>query len=106
MCESEIDEKNYVQIILSIASIIDERYKVNESGVIELRDPYCKYCNSVHFERKGFNWRTICLEDGLPIRVKVKRYRCKRCRIQYQTEFPNLYERFCYFSVNFKKKNT
>ena len=101
--EKEIDTKNYVQIILPIASIIDERYQVNEKGVIEECHPYCKHCHSTSHVRKGYNWRNICLEKGILIRVKVKRFMCKCCRRHYQTEFPNLYEKFCNFSVDFKK---
>ena len=101
--EKELDSKNFVQIILPIASIIDNRYQVNEQGIIEERNPYCKYCHSSNFARKGFNWRTICLEKGILIRVKVKRYRCKCCRRYYQTEFPDLYEKYYNFSENFKK---
>lgn len=62
--EVEEDRKNFVQIILPIASIIDNRYQVNEEGVIEERHPYCKHCHSSSFQRKGYNWRTICLEKG------------------------------------------
>lgn len=103
LVENEIDTKNYVQVILPIASIIDERYQVNEKGIIEEHHPYCKHCNSSSHIRKGFNWRTICLEPGILIRVKVKRYLCKCCRRSYQTEFPDFYEKFCNFSVDFKK---
>ena len=101
--EVEEDRKNFVQIILPIASIIDNRYQVNEEGVIEERHPYCKHCHSSSFQRKGYNWRTICLEKGILIRVKVKRYKCKCCRRLYQTEFSNLYEKFHNYSENFKK---
>ena len=101
--EKEVDSKNLVQIILPIASILDNRYQVNEDGIIEERHPYCKHCHSSNFIRKGFNWRTICLEKGILIRVKVKRYQCKCCRRYYQTEFPDLYEKYYNFSENFKK---
>ena len=43
------------------------------------------------------------LEVGIFIRVKIKRYLCKRCRLNYQTEFPDLYEKYCTFSIKFKK---
>ena len=72
--EKEVDSENIVQIILPIASIIDNRYQVNEQGIIEEIHPYCKHCHSSNFVRKCFNWRTICLEKGILIRVKVKRY--------------------------------
>ena len=101
--EVEEDTKNYVQIILPIASIIDNRYQVNEDGVIEEHHSYCKHCHSSNFIKKGYNWRTICLEKGILIRVKVKRYKCKCCRRFYQTEFPNLYEKYHNYSENFKK---
>ena len=101
--EKEISEDNAMQIILPIASVINEKYFVNEDGVIEERDPYCKHCNSHHFIRKGYNWKTICLEVGIFIRVKIKRYLCKRCRLNYQTEFPDLYEKYCTFSIKFKE---
>lgn len=102
-CEKDFDEKTTVQIILPIASIIDKRFQVNDEGIIEERDPYCKHCNSHHFIKKGHNWRTICLEIGIFIRVKVKRYQCKRCRLNYQVEFPDSYEKYYTFSVRFQE---
>ena len=101
--EKEIDTKNYVQIILPIASVLDERFFVNDEGIIEERNPYCGHCHSHHFIRKGFNWRTICLEIGVFIRVRVKRYQCKRCRLNYQVEFSDLYEKYYTVSVKFKE---
>ena len=101
--EKEIGEDNTMQIILPIASVINEKYFVNEEGIIEERDPYCKHCNSHHFIRKGYNWKTICLEVGIFIRVKIKRYLCKRCQLNYQTEFPDLYEKYYTFSIKFKE---
>ena len=99
----EIDKKDTVQIILPIASILNEKYLVNDEGIIEERNPYCKHCHSHHFIRKGYNWKTISLEIGIFIRVKVKRYRCKRCRLNYQVEFPDLYEKYYTFSIKFKE---
>ena len=58
--EKEIDGDNSMQIILPIRSVINEKYFVNDKGIIEERDPYCKHCNSHHFVRKGYNWKTIC----------------------------------------------
>ena len=28
---------------------------------------------------------------------------CKRCRLNYQTEFPDSYEKYCTFSIKFKE---
>ena len=53
--EKEIDGDNSMQIILPIRSVINEKYFVNDKGIIEERD-----CNSHHFVRKGYNWKTIC----------------------------------------------
>lgn len=103
LVEKEIDEINTIQIILPIRAVINEKYFVNENGVIEERNPYCKHCNSHHFVKKGYNWKTICLEIGIFIRVKIKRYQCKRCRLNYQTEFPDSYEKYCTFSIKFKE---
>ena len=103
LVKKEIDADNTIQIILPIASIINEKYFVNEDGVIEERNPYCKHCNSHHFIKKGYNWKIICLEIGIFVRVKIKRYQCKRCRLYYQTEFPDLYEKYCTFSIRFKQ---
>lgn len=102
--EKDFDEKETIQIILPIASIINEKYLINDEGIIELRNPYCNHCNSSKFIRKGYNEKNICLEPGIIIRVKVKRYQCKRCRIHYQVFFPDQYEPYCNFSVDFKKR--
>ena len=84
LVKKEIDDDNTMQIILPIESVINEKYFVNADGVIEERNPYCKHCNSHHFVKKGYNWKIICLEIGIFLRVKVKRYKCKRCRLNYQ----------------------
>ena len=101
--EKDMDKDNTMQIILPIESIINDKYFVNKKGIIEERNPYCKHCNSSHFIRKGYNWKTICLEIGIFLRVKVKRYKCKRCRLNYQVEFPDLYEKYCTFSIKFRE---
>ena len=54
--QKEIDENNRMQAILPIASIINEKYFVNEEEIIEERNSYCKHCNSHHFiKRKTHN---------------------------------------------------
>lgn len=103
LVEDEIEIDKRMQVILPIKSIIDDRYFVNEEGIIEEHHPYCKHCHSHHFIRKGCNWRTICLEVGIFIRVRVKRYLCKRCRLHYQVEFPDSYEKHCTYCVKFKE---
>lgn len=61
--EKEVKTKKSNQIILPIASILDERYQVNEEGIIEERHPYCQHCNSTSYIRKGYNWRTLCFRE-------------------------------------------
>ena len=58
----EIGEDNTMQVILPIESVINEKYFVNEYGIIEERNPYCNHCHSHNFIKKGYNWKTICLE--------------------------------------------
>ncbi len=99
----EIDDNSF-QIILPIESILDENYFVNSNGVIEYRKPYCTKCNSYNIIKKDFNWRFLCLENGVPIRVKVKRYFCKKCKKKFQVEFNKHYEKYCNFSNIFKDK--
>ena len=43
------------------------------------------------------------MEVGIFIRVRVKRYLCKRCRLHYQVEFPDSYEKHCTYCVKFKE---
>ena len=57
--EKDFVEKNYVQIILPIESILDEDYIVNENGEIEERNPYCKRCGSRNVIKKDFNGKAI-----------------------------------------------
>ncbi len=74
LVEKDFDEKIYPQLILPIESILDDNYFVNSQGIVEEREPYCKHCGSKKFSRKGYNWRLLYLDDGTPIRIKVKRY--------------------------------
>lgn len=53
VAEKKIGDDNRMQVILPIKSVINERYMVNEDGIIEERHPYCQHCNSHHFVRKG-----------------------------------------------------
>lgn len=102
--EKELDEKIYPQLILPIGAILDDNYFVNSQGIIEERNPYCKHCGSKKFSRKGFNWRLLYLEDGIPLRVKVKRYKCKKCKKKFQVEFTEYWEKYCNFSNKIKNK--
>ena len=91
--------KKFTQLILPIESILDDNYFVNSQGILEERDPYCKHCGAKKFSRKGYNWRLLYLEDGTPIRIKVKRYKCKKCKRKFQVEFTENWGKFCNFSI-------
>ena len=54
--------------------------------------------------RKGYNWRLLYLEDGTLIKVKVKRYKCKKCRRKFQVEFTECWSKFCNYSNKVKTK--
>lgn len=82
----EVEDKSF-QIILPIESILDENYFVNSKGVIEYRKPYCTKCNSWNIIKKDSNFKELFLEPGVPIKVKVKRYYCKKCKKKFQVEF-------------------
>ena len=99
----EILDKS-VQIILPIQSILDNNFFVNSDGVIEYRERHCCKCGSSNVIKKDFNWRTLCLEEGFPIRVKIKRYFCHNCGKKSQAEFTGFYGKFCNLSNDFKNK--
>lgn len=73
LVEKDFDEKIYPQLILPIESILDDNYFVNSQGILEEREPYCKHCEAKKYSKKGYNWRLIYLDDGTPIKIKVKR---------------------------------
>ena len=104
LVEKDFDEKIYPQLILPIESILDDNYFVNSQGIVEEREPYCKHCGSKKFSRKGYNWRLLYLDDGTPIRIKVKRYKCKKCKKKFQVEFTEYWGKFCNFSNKMKNK--
>ena len=104
LVEKDFDEKSCPQLILPIESILDENYFVNSQGIVEERKPYCKHCGSKKFSRKGFNWKLLYLEDGTPIRIKVKRYKCKKCKKKFQVEFTEYWGKFCNYSNKIKNK--
>ena len=67
---------NSYQIILPMENILDENYFVNSDGVISIKT-ICSKCNSHDIIKKIFNWKTLCLESS--ISIKVKRYLCRNC---------------------------
>ncbi len=99
----EIIDNSY-QIILPIESILDENYFVNSDGVIEYCKPFCSKCGSHNVIKKDFNWKTLCLEIGVFIRVKVKRYLCRNCNKKSQTEFSKFYKEYSNFCNEIKEK--
>ena len=104
LVEKDFDEKIYPQLILPVESILDDTYFVNSQGILEERKPYCKHCGAKKYIRKGYNWRLLYLENGTPIRVKVKRYECKKCEKKFQVEFTEYWGKFCNFSNKIKNK--
>ena len=104
LVEKDFDEKIYPQLILPVESILDDTYFVNSQGILEEREPYCKHCGAKKYIRKGYNWRLFYLENGTPIRVKVKRYECKKCEKKFQVEFTEYWGKFCNFSNKIKNK--
>ena len=99
----EISDNSY-QIILSIESILDKNYFVNSKGIIEYRKPFCSKCNSHKVIRKDFNWKILYLEKGVPVRVKVRRYLCRKCGKKSQTEFLKFYNKYSNLPNFFKDK--
>ena len=85
-----------------MSPLLIKKYFVNEEGIVEERNPYYKHFYSHYFVRKGYNWKIIYLEVVLFIRIKIKRYLSKICRLNYQTEFPDLYEKYFTFSINLR----
>lgn len=102
LVEKDFDKKICPQLILPIESILDDKYFVNSQGILEEREPYCKHCGSRRYIKKGYNWRLLYLEDGTP--VKVKRYKCKKCRRKFQVEFTEYWSKFCNYSNKVKTK--
>lgn len=95
---------NSFQIILPIKSILDDTFFVNSDGVIEYRERHCCKCGSKHVIKKDYNWRTLYLEKGIPIKVKIKRYLCRKCGKKSQTEFLGFYAKYSNFSNIIKNK--
>ena len=95
---------NSFQIILPIKSILDDTFLVNSDGVIEYRKRHCSKCGSKHVIKKDFNWRTLYLEFGIPIKVKIKRYLCRRCGKKSQAEFLGFYKKYSNFPNIIKNK--
>ena len=104
LVEKDFDEKIYPQLILPIESILDDNYFVNSQGILEEREPFCKHCSAKKYSRKGYNWRLLYLDDGTPIRIKVKRYKCKKCKKKFQVEFTEYWGKFCNYSNKMKNK--
>lgn len=105
LVEKDFVEKKYTQLILPIASFLDDNYFINSEGIIEEVNPYCKHCGSRKFSRKGYNWRLLFLDNGMAIRVKVKRYKCNKCERKFQVEFTDYWGKFCNFSNEIKNKS-
>ena len=104
LVEKDFDEKLYPQLILPVESILDNTYFVNSQGILEEREPYCKHFRAKKYIRKGHNWRLLYLKNGTPIRIKVKRYECKKCERKFQVEFTEYWGKFCNFSNKMKNK--
>ena len=104
LVEKDFDDKIYPQLILPIESILDDNYFVNSQGIVEEREPYCKHCGAKKFSRKGYNWRLLYLDDGSPVRIKVKRYKCKKCKKKFQVEFTEYWGKFSNYSNKMKNK--
>ena len=94
---------NSIQIILPIESILDDKFKINSDGVIEYRERVCSCCMSKKVHKKGYAWTNICLEKGIVLRVKVKRYHCRHCFKWTQTEFVGYFDKYTGLPSNLKK---
>ena len=104
LVENDFVEKNYTQLLLPIASFLDDNYFINSEGIIEEVNPCYKHCGAKKYSRKGYNWKLLYLENGMAIRVKVKRYKCKKCGKKFQVEFPQYWDKFCNFWNKIKDK--
>ena len=78
---------NSFQIILPIKSILDDTFFVNSDGVIEYRERHCCKCGFKYVIKKDYNWRNLYLENGVSIKVKIKRYFCLKCEKNLKQSF-------------------
>lgn len=72
LVEKDFDEKNYSQLIFPIEFILDDTYFVNSPGILEEREPYCKYSCAKKYVRKLYDWRLLYLENGTSLGLKLK----------------------------------
>lgn len=96
-------EDNSFQIILPIESILDDKYCINADGVVEYVDRVCSKCMSKKVHKKGYSWTNICLEKGIMLRIKVKRYCCRHCFKWSQTEFFGFFDKYTGLPSDLKK---
>lgn len=96
-------EDNSIQIILPIARILNDEYRINSDGVLEYTERFCSHCFSIKVNKKGYTWSTIYLEKGRSLKVKVKRYWCRHCGKWTQTEFSGYFEKYTGLPVEIKK---
>ena len=52
LVENDFVEKNYAQLLLPIASFLDDNYFINSEGIIEEVTTYCKHCGAKKYSRK------------------------------------------------------
>ena len=102
--EKDFDEKIYPQLILPIESILDDNYFVNSQGILEEREPFCKHCSAKKYSRKGYNWRLLYLDDGTPVKIKVKWYKCKKCKKSSKLSSQNTRENSAIIPIKWKIK--
>lgn len=71
---------------------------IDDQEVVCYEIPFCKHCGSLKVIRKDFNYRTIFDHVGNKLRLKLKRYECKKCGKKSQVELFGLYEAYSRFS--------
>ena len=57
----------------------------DQNNIYSLIKTVCPHCNSKKYLKYGFNEKLI-LEKGIkPFKIRLQRYKCKKCKSYYQT---------------------
>jgi transposase-like protein len=64
---------------------VNKKLELHEDTHMDYLNPICPYCNSPNIIKQEYRDRNLIIENQKPIKVYLRRYKCKSCKRKFIT---------------------
>ena len=69
---------------------VNQKLELLENNHMDYLNPVCPYCNSYNIIKQEYRDKNLIIENQEPIKVHLRRYKCKSCNIKFTTSLDSI----------------